>query len=185
MAQPKHMKKPRKRLSKLSGSSSYANNCSDGCATVSKKQAHHILSLTCLGKRKKDYPGDAARKKYIEDCLYCTEWDINKSPNLIWLPLNKQYRNSKGKVPTDLPSHQVDHNTANGYTKEVSAWLKANIWDKITKKDDIHKADVRKVKRELENGSAHWNGKLKRFGRRNSGTEWSWENRHEKDQKKK
>jgi hypothetical protein len=184
MAEDKHMAKPPKRQSVVTGSSGYATNCTTGFHKPgSAHQIHHIMSLTCLAKRQKDYKKDAT--KYIEDCLYCAKWDINDGHNLIGLPLNAQYRTSDGRIPKNLPSHQVDHNTGNGYTKVVSAYLKENVWDQLSKKDKIHKIDVQDIVSNLKNASTAWRNKLKAFGLRNQGTLYSWKNRFKKGEESK
>ena len=182
MAEDKHMAKPRKRQSIVTGSSSYASNCTTGFRKDAH-QIHHILSLTCLAKRRQDYKKDAA--KYTEDCLYCTPWNINDGHNLIGLPLNSQYRATDGRIPKNLPSHQVDHNTAVGYTRFVSQYLKAKVWDKVNKKEKIHKIDVKDLTDNLKSASSNWRRKLKAFGLRNGGTLYSWKNRFKKTEKDK
>ena len=180
----KHLVKPQKRKSIVTPSSNYAGNCGSGFKTAgTPHQIHHILSITCLAKRADHYKKGS--EAYTELCLYCAEWDTNAAPNLIGLPLNAQYRASDGRIPKNLPSHQVDHNTAGGYTAEVSAYLKENVWDKLNKKDKIHKIDVEQIETRLKNASSAWRRKLQAFGRRNGGTLASWKKRFEKAQKSK
>jgi hypothetical protein len=179
-----HMKKPKKRLSKLEKSSNYAKACAAGMAkpaTNSKKlwQAHHILSITCMAKRKADYPDDKDTKKYIEDCLYCANWDINAEPNLLGMPLNLHHRRTEGIVP--IPSHQVDHNTAGGYTKDVSKWLQKNVWSTLQAKKQIHKVDVKKIEDQLKGCSTWFLGLLTvDHPSRDLGTFLSWKHRFDR-----
>lgn len=180
----KHITKPKQRNSIVTGSSGYASNCASGFKKPGGSfQIHHILSITCLAKRAADYK--KGREEYTELCLYCAVWDINAAPNLIGLPLNSQYRATDGQIPTNLPSHQVDHNTSGGYTAEVSRYLKAEVWDKVNKKDKIHKIDVEQIEARLKSASAAWRRKLIAFGSRNGGTRSSWKHRFDKDQKNK
>ena len=119
-------------------------------------QAHHILSITCMDTRMNYYPdadkpGEATR--YIEDCLWCADWKINDEPNMLGMPLNKHHRDTLTPTPPVgavlIPSHQVDHNTANGYTKDVSNWLKKNLWSTLQAKQEVHKVDVKKIEKQL------------------------------------
>jgi hypothetical protein len=179
-----HMEKTAKQQSVLRGQSGYQGNCSSGFRESGYCQIHHILSLTCIGKRAQDYK--SADAQYIEDCLWCTPWNVNDGHNLIGLPLNKKYIDSNGTAPVNLPSHQVDHNTLQGYTFEVSRWLKGNVWDKITAKTKIHKVDVQKVQDLLKAGSDHWRNQLENVrGHRKPGTVEGWQKRFEPAMKKK
>ena len=179
-----HMKKPRKRLSKLDGDSKYATTCKAGMGKPrlqSKKrwQAHHILSLTCMARRKSSYPDDKPTRKYIEDCLFCTEWNINDEPNLLGMPLHFHHRTTEGVVP--IPSHQSDHNTAGGYTKEVSDWLQSNLWSTLQAKKEIHKVDVQTIQTQLNNCSKWFLGLLTAdHPSRDLGTAKSWKQRFDR-----
>lgn len=188
----KHMVVPKKANSVLHRTSGYADNCSDGFNKSGYSNAHHILSCTCISSRVDDYK--KADADYIEDCLKCCSWDINASGNLVGLPLNSAYINYSGQSVTAIatwnsfcmwPSHQVDHNTANGYTRNVRDWLIDNVWNTITKKEHVHKVDVKDIEGLLNDGSSHWKGQLKARATRNSGTTYSWENRHKASEKTK
>jgi hypothetical protein len=182
----KHLKKPRKRLSKLDKDSKYPTTCKAGMGKPvrdSKKrwQAHHVLSITCMtdARRRKGYPAGADVRKYIDDCLAATEWNINDEPNLLGMPLNFHHRTTDGIQP--YPSHQADHNTADGYTKEVSDWMQENVWSTLQAKKQIHKVDVKTIKTELENTSKHFRGLLMdTHPMRDLGTHESWKQRFQR-----
>ncbi|HSP78555.1 MAG TPA: hypothetical protein VLQ93_08510, partial [Myxococcaceae bacterium] len=112
MSLAKHIQKTRKQESTLVPVRSYPKNCTSGFKREGYWQAHHILCLVSIGKRKDDYPPTPPElADYLEACLWVTPWDINAGDNLIGLPTNKQYTDSDGKDPENLPSHFVDHNT--------------------------------------------------------------------------
>jgi len=182
----KHLKKPRKRLIKLAKDRKYPTTCQEGMAKPtlqSKKrwQAHHVLSITCMTdpKRRAGYPAGADVRKYIDDCLSATNWDINAEPNLLGMPLNFHHRTTEGIQP--YPSHQCDHNTADGYTKEVSDWMQEKVWSTLQAKKQIHKVDVKMIETELGNTSKHFRGLLMNdHPSRDLGTHESWKQRFQR-----
>jgi hypothetical protein len=179
----KHIQKTRKRESVLHKTSGYASNCGSGFQKKGYCQIHHIVCVTCISSRKSGYPADM--EDYLEACLWITKWDLNDAHNLVGLPLNKQYRKSDGKTPVDQPSHQVDHNTRDGYTKEVLDYLKANVWNSLTAKKKVHDVDAATLRQQLRDASDGFRGKLEKRGKRGKlgtkagGTDVCWENRFE------
>jgi hypothetical protein len=171
-----HIKKNPKRESTLHKVGGYDKNCATGFQTKGWCQIHHILSLTCIASRKEGYPDDM--EEYLEACLWSTPWDVNAEPNLIGLPLNKQYRRSDGKTPNKLPSHQVDHTGRQGYTKEVAGYLKENVWNSLTAKKKVHDVDIKTLTGALKDGSDEFRERLVDiYGIRHGGTRVCWENR--------
>lgn len=196
MAKPEpttHFQKDTKRQSYLTRGQSYGKKCRDGKKGFnrSKKysQVHHILCDHAVSARMESYDDKTQEYiDYLEDCLWVMPWSVNNIDNLIGLPLNEQYRDSNGLLPVNLPSHQVDHNTADGYTREVRDWLAANVWDTLTVKKEPHDVDITKLQKLLEKGVENFAGKLTTRGSRKGGklngrpivgTQGCWEHRHE------
>ena len=179
----KHIKKERKRESVLHKTSGYASNCGSGFMTKGWCQIHHVVCVSCIAGRKDGYPDDM--DDYLEACLWITKWDLNDAHNLVGLPLNKQYRRSDGKDPVNQPSHQVDHNTRDGYTQEVFDYLKENVWNSLTAKKKVHEVDAATLRTQLRNASdklrerLEKRGKRGELGKKTGGTKICWENRFE------
>ena len=170
MATP-HLEKPPKRLSVLWRDSKYRANCTAGfCKGF--WEAHHITCNHAVEGRVIE-----KNKEYVEDCLWITDWNLNDSDNLIGLPTNKQYRVSDGKIPVNTCSHQVDHNTAGGYTDECKKWLKDNVWDTLNNKRKAHETNAKAIKEQLEECTAVFKEKLETRGQRKQGTVICWHNR--------
>lgn len=180
----KHIKKERDRESVLHKTSNYADNCGSGFMTKGYCQIHHIVCVSCIAGRKEGYPDDM--EDYLEACLWITKWDLNAAHNLVGLPLNKQYRRTDGKTPKNKPSHQVDHNTRDGYTKEVTTYLKENVWNSLTAKKKVHDVDAGTLRTQLRNASKGFRKKLTARGKRGDlgtkkgGTLICWQNRFER-----
>lgn len=153
-------------------------------------QSHHIVCVSSLGARTAK---DAATKDKLEKSLYVTDWNINKSPNMIGLPQRCQYRESYGSAetnarkspstaaaawaaatPVNLPSHNNDHPS---YTDEVTKHLNDNIWSKFDANKGDHNADANWLKSQLEGASKHFDGILKSRGSRDPGTIEGWKDR--------
>lgn len=168
-----------KRLSVLTRNSVYRQTCtawfSPGHTSdyASVWQAHHVACDHALGGRElKDED-----REYIEQCLWITDWKLNDADNLVGMPLNKQYRDSDGKLPVNLPSHQVDHNTTRGYTDECKDWLKTNLWDTLKAGQDPHTVDPKDVAATLKLCTATFKAKLVGRGSRSGGTIAAWTTR--------
>jgi hypothetical protein len=168
----KHFQKTQERKSILWRNSSYRSNCSAGFCS-GKWQAHHIACNHAVEGREidKEYVD------YVEDCLWITDWDLNASPNMIGLPVNRQYRKSDGQEPRNYCSHQVDHNTAGGYTDECKKWLKKNLWDTLKDKRKKHEVTAKTIKATLEKCTSTFKAKLTSRGSRKGGTKKCWESR--------
>ncbi len=137
-------------------------------------QAHHILCNHGIAARK--HLDDAERVRFLEACLKAGDWDLNNKDNLIGLPTNKQFRRigfNSDKLDK-LCSHQVDHNTKKGYTKEVVDWLKEEVWDTLEIKKNEHGFEPKDIKDQLEDCTADFTQKLKDRGEREGGTKECW-----------
>lgn len=53
-------------------------------------QGHHVLVADCF-KLASTEKKDAAQAAYVRVCFSFTDWDINKSPNMLGLPVLKSY----------------------------------------------------------------------------------------------
>jgi len=169
-----HIEKYPERLSRLTKNSTYRRNTTDGF-TSGDWQSHHIACEHAVAGRNMS-------DQFLEDCLWITDWDINNPDNLTGLPLNSQYRKSNGLAPINLPSHQVDHNTSDGYTEECKDWLKLNVWNTLVDKSKTHEINAESIKDQLEECSTVFTSKIKRRGMRgpkgHKGTLLCWQNRH-------
>ena len=179
MMSEEHIEMTKEQQSVLTRSSDFHGNCSRGFRRGWNTPIHHVLPCTTLNMRKNDYP--PGKTDYLERCLWVTKWDINAGNNLVGLPLKNQYRYSGGKVPTNLPCHDVDHPKYNG---EVRDWLKKNIWNALNYKQKIHKVDVETILDQLKAGEKDHLGLLRIYGRRSKGTRYSWANRLDADHSK-
>jgi hypothetical protein len=168
-----HIIKTEERKSTLWRNSSYRANTGTGFTTGVLWQAHHILCHHSVDAREFP-PADVA---FAEACLWITPWDLNDGHNMIGLPLNWQYRTTDGTVPSNLPSHQVDHNTKGGYTPECTDWLKNNVWNNIKDKGKDHQANATNMQGLLKAGSDHFRAQLQKRGARKKGTAHCWDHR--------
>lgn len=171
----KHIQKTEERESVLHKVSGYDANCSTGFRVPKFCQIHHIVCVSSVAQRAAGYPDGMF--DYIEACLWVTPWDINDGHNLVGLPLNKQYRTSDGQTPENTPSHQIDHNTRDGYTNEVTQYLAENVWNSLSAKKKVHEVDVQKLTSLLRGASDEFRGKLVSRGGRKDGTRVCWEHR--------
>lgn len=178
MSDEEHFVKPAKRLSVLWRDSNYRANTASGF-TGGLWQAHHILCNHSVTQANIAEAIPAADLPFAEDCLWITDWNLNNAHNMIGLPTNWQYRLSDGKVPTNHPSHQVDHNTTDGYTDECTDWLKDNVWNKIKDKGKDHQANATNMQGVLKGASDHFRGELAKRGTRpdGKGTAHCWAHR--------
>lgn len=185
----KHLTLPSTCKSRVTRNSTFRNDCPPwNGRTFStgkypwKNQVHHILcqhSITDFDIK------DREQFAYIKACLCLADWDINDASNLIGLPLKSVYIRSDGTLPTNLCCHNVDHNTAGGYTLEVKQWLHDNVWSTLRANRKAHEVEAKNIKRQLEKCTAHFKAVLARRSRRNKGTLVSWNNRFEEAHAKK
>jgi hypothetical protein len=172
MSEGQHIEPTPERKSVLWRSSDYQQRCSSGFI-AGAWEAHHIVCNHAVESR--DIQPDI--KGYAEAVLWITDWDLNNSGNMIGLPKNCQYRASDGKVPQNLCSHQVDHNTSDGYTYECTTWLDKNVWSTLKDTRIKHEIQAQQVKGLLESGTALFKGKLSARGARMGGTQHCWDRR--------
>lgn len=128
-------------------------------------QSHHIACDHAVSGREIDN-----NEEYVENCLWITDWNLNNPDNLIGLPTNRQHRKLKGKNPENMCSHQVDHNTTNGYTDECKQWLKDNVWDSLNKEKKTHEVNAEAIKKQLEECTRQFKQRLVDRGNRDPGT---------------
>jgi hypothetical protein len=178
-AKNKHAAIPNPCNSKLERSSNYRSKCSNPCAmpngsTPWSNQIHHIL---CEHAILDIQPADKSQLQFIKDCLCMISWDINNSGNLIGLPLKSAYRKSNGETPVNLPCHNVDHNTADGYTQECKDWLHDNVWDTLVDQKKSHQVNAKAIQDALETCTKTFKGRLASRGSRAPGTQVGWQQR--------
>ena len=166
-----HIQKTEKRKSVLYKNSKYRKNTDTGF-TTGAWEAHHILCYKSVRDREVGENQD-----FVEDCLWITDWDLNDAHNMVGLPKNSQYRLTNGMVPLNLPSHQVDHNTSDGYRNEVTMWIKTNVWDSLNDKKKDHEVNAKDIKDALKKGSDHFRKQLTLRGIREDGTLHCWQHR--------
>lgn len=184
----KHMTLPARCKSVIDkgSDSNYRPNCPpyDGRKFTSgtrpwSNEIHHILCEHAITDF--DDAMEPEKLAYIKDCLCDADWDINDGNNLIGLPEKTVYKNSDGKTPVNLPCHQIDHNTGDGYTNEVLAWLHSNIWESLTITKSDHQMTPTTVKGLLDETVEHFKGELTRRGKRSTGTAKAYQKRYDDD----
>lgn len=168
-----HIEMTKEQQSVLESSSNYRNVCSRGWRW-GIKEIHHVVPCNAVAMRHYDYL--AAKKKYIENCLWVANWDINNNGNLYGLPLKEQYRSTGADRPSNLPCHNVDHPK---FSTEVRDWLKINVWDALNSNQKIHKIDVQNIVSTLKRGSKVHLAFLRGYGKRSGGTRYSWSMRND------
>ena len=140
-------------------------------------QSHHLLCISAMGDRN--------GRRHMENSLHITVWNINKATNMIGLPQWRRYKQctpsptaaqnlfapprTAAAVPKDLPAHDVDHNTDDGYTDEVMTYLKKEIWNKFVSKAKDHLKDAEWLKDNLNLATTEFQDRLLARGKR-SGT---------------
>jgi hypothetical protein len=175
-----HFKRPKEQKSVLWRNSSYRSACSGG--TMLSWEAHHIACNHAVeGRDTMMKQMSKEDRRFVEDCLWITDWDLNNKGNLVGLPKNKQYRLTDGKAPANKCSHQVDHNTSDGYTNECKTWLKDNVWDTLREERKEHEIDPKDIKGQLKACTSWFKAELRRRGGRKGGTAKCWKNRFEDD----
>lgn len=193
MAVPRHIQKIGPRESILERSNNFRGNLTKNSGSVPYlNQIHHKLpcGLFKYVRIKKAVNNSKPKATYIHECLWMTKWDINKKPNLIMLPLwgayVKKYKNLKAVkkgmplpspvpsplpgAPVDLPCHDREHNSKNGYNRDVSQWLVNNIWNSLSVSQKPHAVDLQTVIDQLIEGEKAWETELKNRGSTRSGT---------------
>jgi hypothetical protein len=171
-----HIVETEKRQSVLWRDSNYRSNTSSGW-TSGSWEAHHILCNHAVEGRVIE-----KNPEFVEACLWITPWDLNDAHNMIGLPKNLQYKVTDGKVPANLPSHQVDHNTTGGYTDECKEHLKTKIWNVLNDKRKNHKTNAENIKAKLRAGSDRFRALLLKRGSREGGTAHCWSHRFDEPQ---
>jgi hypothetical protein len=145
-----------------------------------KYEAHHIL---CVSPVTKELTGKSTIKKAIEE----TDWCINNGDNMIAMPLwghtVKWYckiTRSRKFLPMDvppppfkdLPQHNIDHNSSEGYTYEITQECQ-KLAMAIQKSGHQLKGDSLAGK--LNGLSGKWRTEINRRGAsRKSGTHEAW-----------
>jgi len=147
-------------------------------------EAHHVICVQAV-IRYQDLYAETYRST-IDRVYKATDWCINQTPNMKWLPQKETYvahgsvdesnrRNPvfEGAWELDLPCHDWDHNSKGGYFDELLKDLQAKVWDKIKsarqKKKKPHFGPA-KAKAALSNLSKDYKRKLKDRGARKGGT---------------
>jgi len=151
-----------------------------------KNQIHHILVCYLFKHARilEALNSDAQKAEYCNDCLWVTEWDINGKENLIGLPVWSTYtilyKNQAAQPPnspTNLPCHTRGHGGKKGYSIDVRIWLKTNIWDGLSVKQEPHPKDLETILEQLKEGEEAWRDELEDRGTRQGGTWNAWVNR--------
>jgi hypothetical protein len=138
---------------------------------------HHIVCISCMADGTIDgYVTDAARRKFIENCLAETNWDINAKDNVVGLPKKQAYVDKLAPLNWGTwPCHQVDHPS---YLEKVSDRINDDIW--VTCQDVAQDCKVKgqAIATQLGLESTFWFGKLS--GR---GTAAAWATRKQNPDK--
>lgn len=154
-------------------------------------EAHHILSISCVNW----LPKGNTKQKRIIDVLDETTWCINAKRNMIAMPkfghtimyyvdIMKtaetgsdeyiQIKRTKAPAFKNLPQHDFEHNTKDGYCFEVKTDIKA-VWDEVAGASKAHKIETADwLVSELNQLSSDWRTELKSRGKRHGGTHSCW-----------
>lgn len=142
-------------------------------------EAHHIL---CVSPVTKELLGNEDIRGSIEQ----TQWCINKKLNMKAMPLwghtVKWYcsvNSSGGFLKSDvsappwenIPQHDIDHNSAEGYTKEVRDKMKS-LARKV--QDADHKLKGQSLADLLDDAARDFDAELAARGSRKEGTHNAW-----------
>jgi hypothetical protein len=157
-------------------------------------QSHHLLCISSCAKRSST---DATKTQLMEKSLFITVWNINEDPNMLGMPQKKKYMQAYGAIdrqalsktkedaafagvtPQNIPAHNVDHNTKDGYTDEVTKYLKKTIWDKFPNNGGDHTMDADWLADQLKAASREFQRRLLERGgpKRKGGTVAAWRDR--------
>lgn len=155
------------------GSCKYRDNCQPQLPWKNW-EAHHILSVSCINGYG-HYQSEI--KEYIRRCYRETEWCINQRPNLVGLPKLSIYQRYPASRGLNLPCHDWDHNSGQGYCFEVKVDLDSIIWSKLDKGKKTHSAKGESILKDIEYLETEWRKELHRRGTRRGGTAKCWDNR--------
>jgi hypothetical protein len=152
----------------------------DGQGMDKKYEAHHIL---CVSPVTKELAGNTKIQKAIEE----TDWCINNGTNMIAMPLwghtVKWYckiTRSRKFMPMDvpappfenLPQHNIDHNSKEGYTYEITKVCQQLVKDV---QEAGHDLEAEGLEGALNDLSVEWEAEIKRRGTaRKGGTHSAW-----------
>jgi hypothetical protein len=145
-----------------------------------RNQIHHILCEHAILDIEPDNDSSGEKREYIDACLCIADYDLNNVDNLRGLPLKSAYVKSQGTIPQNLPCHNVDHNTVDGYTNEVKEWLHNNIWNTLIDQRKKHETSAKVIVAQLNTCTTTFKGVLTKRGKRGvkpGGTLINWQNR--------
>jgi hypothetical protein len=180
MGKDDHEERLGPRKSVLWRDNAYRDRCSPG--RMKLWEAHHILCNHAMeGYEEAIKDMSKSDQKYIKDCLWITDWDLNNKGNMVALPENQEYEDRKGRYPNNKCSHQVDHNTQGGYTEEVKMVIRGNVFETLAADREKHELSAEDIAQLLKDVTSHFKDELRRRGRRNGGTKICWKNRWKKD----
>jgi len=143
-------------------------------------EAHHLLCVACVTEM---LAGEAKLREILEQ----TEWCINAKKNMLGMPLwghtlqwycdlaagGELLENVAAPRFENVPQHDYDHNSKEGYTKEVKRSL-ATLAEKVAKSTDKHEEVAGTLKHDLEDLSDVYRDKLSNRGMRSGGTHNAW-----------
>ncbi|MEQ1850441.1 MAG: hypothetical protein ABMA01_02500 [Chthoniobacteraceae bacterium] len=144
-------------------------------------EAHHLLCVACVT----EFIGKSVTIKKI---VPQTQWCINARPNMYPMPLwghtIKHYCDLAGGgtfmaavLPppfANVPQHDYDHNSLNGYTTEVGKELK-DLANECEKMLDKHEDIAKQLADALSYLSGYFKSALQARGLRMGGTHAAWQ----------
>jgi hypothetical protein len=145
--------------------------CALGYKVTGHNQVHHALCVYACSNS--TFPKGLTDDEFafIMLCLAPTDWDINKEPNVIGLPLKTAYVSLPDDPGWDkLPCHQVDHDI---YLKDVNSYVTDQIWTAIKEAQEAEaceQLDGKTIQALFNTGSKKWRGFLVKRGSTNGGT---------------
>ena len=150
-------------------------------------EAHHLLCVASVTKC-------IAGGKGIKEIVKNTEWCVNRKKNMFAMPLwghtiqhyckieerglNILERVDKKSVGApkfkNIPHHDYDHNSNDGYKDELEGKLDAIAKDLREMKDKAHEAKTKELQSRLNKLSGDCRTLLQRRGERKDGTNEAW-----------
>lgn len=148
-------------------------------STWGKYQAHHLLCVASVTRL-------IGKKEEIVDIVKQTEWCINDAHNMIAMPVcsvtvrhycNLLVARAPSVAPefANIPQHDYDHNSKQGFLQEVDTKLE-ELADQVEEKKDDHTIASGTLLGGLKGLSTYFRGELTRRGStRSGGTHAAWE----------
>jgi hypothetical protein len=141
-------------------------------------EAHHVVCVQIVIRYQELFRGDEDKRNAIDGVYRGTDWCINQSPNMQWMPQKETYvahgnDDYTGAWTLNLPCHDWDHTSKGGYFDELLKAIETRIWSRIKavkQSGDKKHFTPEKAKAALKNLASDYKRKLHQRGTRKGGT---------------